>query len=105
MKHYHNSEINVTWSGYACFLIELPFGARKTRVLFDLVFSDRCSPTQFLDAKRYTEPPCKIEDITKSMLMSSVSLLSDLGAADVTASTTVMTRICRPIQPRCMLAY
>ncbi|KAK0215408.1 beta-lactamase superfamily domain-containing protein [Armillaria fumosa] len=36
---------------------------RGGRVLFDPVFSDRCSPTQFFGPKRYTEPPCKIEEI------------------------------------------
>ncbi|KAK0430453.1 Metallo-hydrolase/oxidoreductase [Armillaria borealis] len=62
----HQGEIKATWLGHACFLVELPFVAslgRGARVLFDPVFSDRCSPTQFLGPKRYTEPPCKIEDI------------------------------------------
>ncbi|PBK68424.1 hypothetical protein ARMSODRAFT_1004779 [Armillaria solidipes] len=52
--------------GHACFLVELAFvgsSGRGAWVLFDPVFSDRCSPSQFLVPKRYTEPPCKIKDI------------------------------------------
>ncbi|KAK0229658.1 Metallo-hydrolase/oxidoreductase [Armillaria nabsnona] len=62
----HKGQIKATWLGHACFLVELPFVAslgRGARILFDPVFSDRCSPTQFLGPKRFTEPPCKIEDI------------------------------------------
>ncbi|PBK68444.1 hypothetical protein ARMSODRAFT_1004786, partial [Armillaria solidipes] len=44
----HRGAIKVTWLGHASFLVNLP---------------DRCSPTHFLGLKRYTEPPCKIEDI------------------------------------------
>jgi N-acyl-phosphatidylethanolamine-hydrolysing phospholipase D len=32
-------------------------------VLFDPVFEDRCSPFSWFGPSRYTEPPCKIEDI------------------------------------------
>ncbi|KAK0183691.1 Metallo-hydrolase/oxidoreductase [Armillaria mellea] len=66
IEEENQGEIKATWLGHACFLVELPFVAelgRGARVLFDPVFSDRCSPTQFLGPKRYTEPPCKIEDI------------------------------------------
>ncbi|PBK88188.1 hypothetical protein ARMGADRAFT_1084837 [Armillaria gallica] len=48
-------EINATWLGHACFLIDLPFiGSlgRDARVLFDRAFGDRCSPSQFLGPKR-----------------------------------------------------
>ncbi|KAK0431779.1 hypothetical protein EV421DRAFT_1666149, partial [Armillaria borealis] len=54
--------------GHACFLVELTFvgsSGRGAWVLFDPVFSDRCSPSQFLVPKRYTEPPCKIKDISE----------------------------------------
>ncbi|KAK0452177.1 N-acyl-phosphatidylethanolamine-hydrolyzing phospholipase D [Desarmillaria tabescens] len=62
----HKGEVKATWLGHACFLVELPFVAslgRGARVLFDPVFSDRCSPSQYFGPKRYSEPPCKIEDI------------------------------------------
>ncbi|KAG7440705.1 Metallo-hydrolase/oxidoreductase [Guyanagaster necrorhizus] len=62
----HRGAVKATWLGHACFLVELPFITgleRGARVLFDPVFSDRCSPSQSFGPKRYTEPPCKIEDI------------------------------------------
>ncbi|KDR71859.1 hypothetical protein GALMADRAFT_253640 [Galerina marginata CBS 339.88] len=64
-----NSKIKTTWLGHACFLVELPShlnpaeNGRGVRILFDPVFSDRCSPSQWVGPKRYTPPPCKIEEI------------------------------------------
>ncbi|KAF8181708.1 N-acyl-phosphatidylethanolamine-hydrolyzing phospholipase D [Mycena galopus ATCC 62051] len=60
------SKIKATWLGHACFLVELPStaaGVRGARILFDPVFSDRCSPSQWIGPKRYTPPPCALEDI------------------------------------------
>ncbi|KAK0434193.1 hypothetical protein EV421DRAFT_1909503 [Armillaria borealis] len=54
--------------GHAFSLVDLPFVAslwRGSRVVFEPVFSDRCSPSQFLGPKKYTEPPCKVEYITE----------------------------------------
>jgi N-acyl-phosphatidylethanolamine-hydrolysing phospholipase D len=53
-------QLRATWLGHACYYIEFPSGLR---VLFDPVFTDRCSPFSFLGPKRYTEPPCHIKDI------------------------------------------
>ncbi|KAG5641614.1 hypothetical protein DXG03_004637 [Asterophora parasitica] len=61
-----NDKIISTWLGHACFLIEpsrSDSGARGTRILFDPVFSDRCSPSQWIGPTRFTPPPCKIQDI------------------------------------------
>ena len=52
--------LRATWLGHACYLVEFPTGLR---VLFDPVFTDRCSPFSFLGPKRYTEMPCQIDDI------------------------------------------
>ena len=52
--------LRATWLGHACYFIEFPGGFR---VLFDPVFSERCSPFSWLGPKRYTEVPCQIEDI------------------------------------------
>ena len=52
--------LRTTWLGHACFYVEFPAGFR---VLFDPVFTDRCSPFSFMGPKRYTEMPCQIEDI------------------------------------------
>jgi len=49
--------IKATWLGHACFLVELPSsvaGVRGARILFDPVFSDRCSPSQYIGPKRFT---------------------------------------------------
>lgn len=52
--------LRATWLGHACYYIEFPTGLR---VLFDPVFEDRCSPFTFMGPKRYTEPPCHLNDI------------------------------------------
>ncbi|RDB22378.1 N-acyl-phosphatidylethanolamine-hydrolyzing phospholipase D [Hypsizygus marmoreus] len=65
--HDARDKIKSTWLGHACFLVEMPSrsstGGRGARILFDPVFSDRCSPTQWIGPKRFTSPPCKIEEI------------------------------------------
>lgn len=55
-----SDQIRATWLGHACFYVEFPSGLR---VLFDPVFSERCSPLSFLGPKRYTKIPCQIADI------------------------------------------
>ncbi|KAF8636322.1 hypothetical protein AX17_003631 [Amanita inopinata Kibby_2008] len=58
--------IKSTWLGHACFLLELPAKPgepRGARILFDPVFSKRCSSNQLVGPKRYTPAPCKINDI------------------------------------------
>ena len=52
--------LRATWLGHACYYVEFPGGLR---ILFDPVFSERCSPFTWLGPKRYTDAPCKIEDI------------------------------------------
>lgn len=57
-------KIKATWLGHACFFVELPTSAateatsstivRGARIIFDPVFSDRCSPSQTIGPKRYT---------------------------------------------------
>ncbi|KAL9619939.1 MAG: hypothetical protein Q9160_005496 [Pyrenula sp. 1 TL-2023] len=54
------NKLRATWLGHACYYVEYPSGLR---VLFDPVFTDRCSPFSWLGPKRYTEMPCKIADI------------------------------------------
>ena len=55
-----HDKIRATWLGHACFLVEFPPRQQTTpedrgiRILFDPVFSDRCSPTQYMGPKRYT---------------------------------------------------
>lgn len=52
--------LRATWLGHACYHVEFPGGFR---VLFDPVFSPRCSPFSFMGPKRYTDMPCQVEDI------------------------------------------
>jgi N-acyl-phosphatidylethanolamine-hydrolysing phospholipase D len=54
------SNLRATWLGHACYYVEFPGGLR---VLFDPVFTHRCSPFSWLGPARYTEAPCKLEDI------------------------------------------
>ncbi|KAL7411469.1 beta-lactamase superfamily domain-containing protein [Mrakia frigida] len=56
----------VTWLGHACWLVEFPKeegAARGVRVLFDPVFSNRCSPSQLMGPARYTPAPAQVEDL------------------------------------------
>ncbi|KAB8339032.1 hypothetical protein FH972_021968 [Carpinus fangiana] len=53
-------QLRATWLGHACYYVEFPGGFR---VLFDPVFTDRCSPFSFMGPKRYTEPPCEVENL------------------------------------------
>ena len=54
------NRLRATWLGHACYFVEFPGGLR---VLFDPVFTDRCSPFTWLGPKRYTGMPCEIEDL------------------------------------------
>jgi N-acyl-phosphatidylethanolamine-hydrolysing phospholipase D len=53
-------QLRATWLGHACYYIEFPSGLR---VLFDPVFEDCCAPINMKSLKRYTPPPCEIEDL------------------------------------------
>ncbi|GAB7353925.1 hypothetical protein MBLNU459_g4533t1 [Dothideomycetes sp. NU459] len=53
-------ELRTTWLGHACHYVEFPSGLR---VLFDPVFTERCSPFSWLGPRRYTKMPCQIKDI------------------------------------------
>ena len=58
LENSDSNQIKTTWLGHACFLVEFPSRhathTRGIRVLFDPVFSDRCSPSQWLGPKRFT---------------------------------------------------
>jgi N-acyl-phosphatidylethanolamine-hydrolysing phospholipase D len=58
-KDAKKEEVKATWLGHACFLVELPTpsipgATRGARILFDPVFSHRCSPSQWFGPSRYT---------------------------------------------------
>jgi L-ascorbate metabolism protein UlaG (beta-lactamase superfamily) len=54
------AKLRSTWLGHACYYVEFPSGFR---VLFDPVFEDCCAPINLKNLKRYTPPPCEIEDL------------------------------------------
>ncbi|KAF5848645.1 hypothetical protein GGP41_009724 [Bipolaris sorokiniana] len=53
-------KLRATWLGHACYYVEFPSGFR---VLFDPVFEDCCAPVNIKSLKRFTPPPCEIEDL------------------------------------------
>ncbi|KAH8732177.1 beta-lactamase superfamily domain-containing protein [Phaeosphaeriaceae sp. PMI808] len=53
-------KLRATWLGHACYYVEFPGGFR---VLFDPVFEDCCAPINIKSLRRYTPPPCEIEDL------------------------------------------
>ncbi|UZJ52005.1 hypothetical protein CBS101457_001325 [Exobasidium rhododendri] len=57
--------VQATWLGHASVLLELPalhsgISAKPLRLLFDPIFSMRCSPTQYFGPMRYYPPPCSL---------------------------------------------
>lgn len=58
--------LQMTWLGHASLLVQV----EGANILCDPIFSQRCSPFQWLGPKRYTEPPC-----TASELPSQIDFL------------------------------
>lgn len=55
-----------TWLGHAGMLLQLPSlnqGTTPIRIIFDPIFSQRSSPSQYVGPIRSYEPPCKLEDL------------------------------------------
>lgn len=59
------SKTAVTWLGHASALIHIPWktGQGACGVLFDPIFSYRCSPIQQVGPARYLDTPCQVEDL------------------------------------------
>ncbi|BEI81351.1 hypothetical protein CcaverHIS002_0205110 [Cutaneotrichosporon cavernicola] len=55
----------VTWIGHASVLVQIPFtdGSGMAGVLFDPIFSLRCSPTQYVGPARSLNPPCSVAEL------------------------------------------
>jgi len=57
---------NVTWLGHAGVLVRIPWKKNvegregMCGVLFDPIFSKRCSPSQYVGPSRYVDPPCTV---------------------------------------------
>ncbi|KAJ2699946.1 Protein-lysine N-methyltransferase efm4 [Coemansia sp. IMI 209128] len=59
----HTGNLQLTWLGHSSLLIQLDYA----KILCDPIFSNRCSPVQWLGPKRYTEAPCQVEDLPKGI--------------------------------------
>lgn len=79
--------IRATWLGHACYFVEMPSGAT---VLFDPVFEDRCSPSQWMGPKRFTAPACKPADLptVDAVIISHSHFdhLSETSVKDITSA-------------------
>ncbi len=51
--------LNITWYGHASSLVEIDGAA----VLFDPIWSDRCSPSRLFGPRRLHEPPINLDDL------------------------------------------
>uniref|UniRef100_V5EQB9 Metallo-beta-lactamase domain-containing protein n=2 Tax=Kalmanozyma brasiliensis (strain GHG001) TaxID=1365824 RepID=V5EQB9_KALBG len=61
-----DAKLKATWLGHAGVLVQLPPltpKGRPIRVLFDPIFSQRCSPTQVAGPIRSYAPPCPISSL------------------------------------------
>ncbi|SCV68886.1 BQ2448_1007 [Microbotryum intermedium] len=60
-------KIKATWLGHACYVVEFPpmneEAERGPRVLFDPIFSHRCSPSQHVGPARVTKPPIELSQL------------------------------------------
>ncbi|KAJ2726638.1 Protein-lysine N-methyltransferase efm4 [Coemansia sp. Benny D115] len=55
------SGLQLTWLGHASLLVQID----GLSVLCDPVFSQRCSPSQYIGPKRFTKAPCQVADLPK----------------------------------------
>ncbi|KAJ1757733.1 Protein-lysine N-methyltransferase efm4 [Coemansia sp. RSA 1807] len=53
------SDVQLTWLGHASLLVQI----NGANVLFDPVFSTRCSPVQWMGPKRFTRAPCTVSEL------------------------------------------
>ncbi|KAI7821458.1 beta-lactamase superfamily domain-containing protein [Kickxella alabastrina] len=60
------SDLQLTWLGHASLLLQI----NGATVLCDPVFSERCSPVQWMGPKRYTRAPCQVDELPPGILES-----------------------------------
>ncbi|WOO85592.1 N-acyl-phosphatidylethanolamine-hydrolyzing phospholipase D [Vanrija pseudolonga] len=57
---------SITWLGHAGAFVQIPWADERegaAGVLFDPIFSYRCSPSQLVGPARYLQPPCGIDEL------------------------------------------
>ncbi|KAI5476127.1 N-acyl-phosphatidylethanolamine-hydrolyzing phospholipase D [Pseudohyphozyma bogoriensis] len=79
-------QIKSTWLGHACFLVEFPAPpgstGRGARVLFDPVFSNRCSPSQIMGHNHYDHTDVTtLKHIYKAQQKGTVHFFAPQGNA------------------------
>lgn len=52
-----------TWLGHATVYLQVPTRHGPVGIIFDPVFSDRCSPLSFVGPRRRIPPPCQVQDL------------------------------------------
>jgi len=60
--------IRVSWLGHASMLVQM----KGFNFLTDPVFSQRCSPSQWIGPKRHRQPPCTLEDLCEIVRIDAV---------------------------------
>ncbi|KAJ7679589.1 beta-lactamase superfamily domain-containing protein [Mycena rosella] len=91
---------SINWSQAACAAARSspqPVGVRGAHILFDPVFSDRCSPSQLIGPKRFTRksirfffpPPCRLEDVPEiDAIIISHNHYDHMGTTSLTGLLT-----------------
>ncbi|CAN8106239.1 unnamed protein product [Discula destructiva] len=78
-----------TWLGHAGMLLQLPAlkpGGVPIRIIFDPIFSQRASPSQYAGPIRSYDPPCKLEELPPiDLLLLSHNHFDHLDYATVMA--------------------
>ena len=59
LQNLPSDGLQVVWIGHATVLVQFD----GVTILADPIFSDRCSPLQWIGPKRYRPPACKISDL------------------------------------------
>jgi N-acyl-phosphatidylethanolamine-hydrolysing phospholipase D len=64
------NSVKATWLGHATVLLQLPSSkadpaSEPIKILFDPIFSHRCSPTQYVGPSRLYSAPCTVADLPK----------------------------------------
>lgn len=58
----------VTWIGHASVLVQIPWTTKYAatpycNILYDPIFSYRCSPSQLVGPARHLDPPCRVDEL------------------------------------------
>ena len=67
IQHPPKGRIQITWLGHSGLLVQMD----DQCILTDPVFSDRCSPFQWIGPKRYRPPPCTLEELCNNIPSAS----------------------------------